>query len=67
MQETQSRLRSKAAWAALLGLLGLVFSHYGLYDVLGITEGLWQTVTNALLGVLVAFGVLNNPTDPQHF
>ncbi len=67
MQETQSRWRSKPAWAALLGLAGLVFTHYGLYDVLGITSDTWQTVTNALLSVLVAFGVLNNPTDPQNF
>lgn len=67
MQETQSRWRSKPAWAALLGLLGLVFSHYGLYDALGMTSDTWQAITNGLLGVLVAFGVLNNPTNPQEF
>ena len=67
MQETQSRLRSKAAWAALLGLLGLVFSHYGLYELLGLNNETWQTLVESLLAALVAFGVLNNPTDPAHF
>lgn len=67
MQDMQSRWRSRAAWASLLGLLGLIFSHYGLYESLGITGDTWQTITNALLGALVAFGVLNNPTDSEHF
>lgn len=67
MQETQSRWRSKAAWASLLGLVGLIFSNYGLYNLLGITSDTWQALVNALLAALVAFGVLNNPTDPNHF
>jgi uncharacterized membrane protein len=67
MQETQSRWRSKAAWASLLGLVGLIFSHYGLYNLLGITNDTWQTLVESLLAALVAFGVLNNPTDPNHF
>ncbi len=67
MQETQSRWRSKAAWASLLGLVGLIFSNYGLYNLLGITSDTWQALVNALLAALVAFGVLNNPTDPKHF
>ncbi len=67
MQDTQSRWRSKAAWASLLGLVGLLFSNYGLYNILGITSDTWQALVNALLAALVAFGVLNNPTDPNNF
>jgi uncharacterized membrane protein len=67
MQETQSRWRSKAAWASILGLIGLIFSNYGLYNLLGITNETWQALVQALLAALVAFGVLNNPTDPNHF
>ncbi len=67
MKDTQKRWRSKPAWAALFGLVGLLFSIYGLYDILGITSETWQALVNALLAALVAFGVLNNPTDPDHF
>ena len=56
MQDTQNRWRSKAAWASLLGLVGLLFSNYGLYNILGITGETWQALVNALLTALVAFG-----------
>ena len=67
MQTKQSRWSSRAAWAALLGLLGVILGNYGLYDSLGITNQTWQILVDGLLGVLVAIGVLNNPTDPNNF
>lgn len=63
----QNRMTSKAAWAALLGLVGLIMTSFGLYEKLGITEEAWQAICTSGLGVLVAFGVLNNPTDPSSF
>jgi len=67
MEPRQNRWTSRAAWAALLGLVGMILGRFGLYDNLGITDETWQAIVDGLLGVLVAFGVLNNPTDPENF
>ena len=45
----QSRFRSKAAWASLLSLVGLCLANFGIYERLGITSEVWQTLTTALL------------------
>jgi uncharacterized membrane protein len=42
-------------------------ANLGLYDALGITQEPLQHLVDALLTVLAAFGVLNNPTDAEHF
>jgi uncharacterized membrane protein len=64
---TQSRWTSKAAWASLLGFVGLILCNFGLYDKLGITADTWQTLVNALLSVLVAFGIFNDPTSKDTY
>lgn len=64
---TQSRWTSKAAWASLLGFIGLLFGNLGLYEKIGITAETWQTLVNALLSALVAFGIFNDPTSKDTY
>ncbi len=64
---TQSRWKSKVMWASIAAILLTLFGKLGLYQAIGITQEPLQNVIDALLALLVAFGVLNNPTDPEHF
>lgn len=64
---TQSRYRSKAAWASLFALVGLLLGTFGVYDMIGISGTQYQTIVDMLLSCLVAFGILNNPTSKDTF
>lgn len=64
---TQSRWKSKVTWAGIAATLLILLGQVGLYDVMGITQEWAQTVVDMVLSLLVAFGVLNNPTDAEHF
>jgi uncharacterized membrane protein len=63
----QNRWKSKVVWAAIAATVLTLFGNLGLYDALGITQEPLQHLVDALLTVLAAFGVLNNPTDAEHF
>jgi uncharacterized membrane protein len=64
---TQNRWKSKIVWAAILATLLTLLGNLGLYDAIGITQDVLQHVIDAVLAALVAFGVLNNPTNPEGF
>lgn len=63
----QNRWKSKVTWAGIAATLILLLGQVGLYDTLGITPEWAQTVVDLVLSLLVAFGVLNNPTDSENF
>ena len=63
----QNRWKSKVTWAGIAATLILLLGQLGLYDTLGITADWAQTVVDLVLSLLVAFGVLNNPTDSENF
>ena len=63
----QSRWKSKVTWAGIAATLLILFGQVGLYDAVGITQEWAQTVVDLVLSLLVAFGVLNNPTNPEGF
>lgn len=63
----QNRWKSKVTWAGLTATLLILFGQLGLYDTLGITQEWLHTVVDLVLSLLVAFGVLNNPTDKENF
>ena len=59
----QNRLNSKVLWAALAAQIVQILVLTGAIDTgLG---GVVNGVVAALLEALVAFGVLNNPTNPN--
>lgn len=65
--EKQNRFKSWALWVSVAGALWVVASTFGLPELIGITEDTWTTMLNALGSVLIAFGIVNNPTDSGHF
>lgn len=58
---TQSRWKSWALWTSMTALIAFCLKEFGGIDVGNKLDGL----LNVLLPVLVAFGVINNPTSPD--
>lgn len=67
MSEKQNRFKSWAVWVSVAGALWVIASALGLPDKWGITHETAKTVFNAIGTILIAFGILNNPTDRDNF
>ena len=63
----QNRFKSWALWLSVAGAVWVILSAFGLPERWGITNDMWNTVLNAVGSILIAFGVLNNPTDKTNF
>ena len=63
MKEFLGRFRSWALWLAVSALDVFCVKEFGGVDISDTVDGL----LNVLLPVLVAFGIVNNPTDKSHF
>jgi len=61
----QSRFRSWALWAGLLGSLWLIASALGLPQKIGLTDENFNTIVSALGAILTLLGVVNDPTNPR--
>lgn len=61
IKSLQSRMHSWPLWTALAALIVFCVKEFAGIDIHETVDGL----LNVLLPVLVAFGVVNNPTDPQ--
>lgn len=59
----QERYKSWALWLSLAALVVYVVKEFGGVDISDTVNGLMDV----LLPVLVAFGIVNNPTDKAHF
>lgn len=57
------RFKSWALWTAIAALIVFCVKEFAGVDISGTVDGL----LNVLLPVLVAFGIVNNPTDRSHF
>lgn len=62
MQQFLQRFRSWALWLAVAALVVFCVKEFGGVDISATVDGL----LNVLLPVLVAFGIVNNPTDKSH-
>lgn len=58
-----SRFKSWALWLSVAALLVFCVKEFAGIDISETVNGL----LNVLLPVLVAFGIVNNPTDSQNF
>lgn len=58
----QNRLKSRVLWVAAAALVAFVTKEW-----LGWEIPKFDEFVELLLTVLVGFGVVNNPTDKQHF
>ena len=63
MKEFLNRFKSWAVWLSLGALVVFCVKEFGGVDISATVDGL----LNVLLPVLVAFGIVNNPTDKIHF
>lgn len=59
----QNRFKSKVVWAAIAAQVLVLLVTLGVIDT-GMSATITGVVT-AVLELLVTFGVLNNPTDPD--
>jgi len=63
----QNRFKSKVAWLAVASVIGFVLGNYGLYEAIGLTDQTYQTLVDLVFAALAAFGVFNNPQNPNGF
>lgn len=63
MKNFLNRFKSWAVWLSIGALVVFCVKEFIGVDISGTVDGL----LNVLLPVLVAFGIVNNPTDNQHF
>lgn len=62
---TQSRWRSKVLWVAVVAQVYLIASSIGLWESIGVDQTVVKTVVDAILQLLVIFGVINSPTSAE--
>lgn len=60
---TQNRFRSWALWVSVAGALWTILSAFGVTEAIGISETTYTQVLNAVGAILIAFGIVNNPTN----
>lgn len=63
MKNFLSRFKSWAVWLSIGALVVFFAKEFGGIDISDTVDGL----LNVLLPLLVAFGIVNNPTDKTHF
>ncbi len=63
----KERLKSWAVWLSVFGALGVILNAFGIFEKIGIDSATFDVVVNAVGSVLIAFGILNNPTDKTGF
>jgi phi LC3 family holin len=64
--EAQNRFKSWALWVSVIGAIWTVLQAFGLPEQWGITSETFNAVTTAIGTILIAFGIVNNPTDKKN-
>ena len=62
----QNRFRSWALWVSVVGAVWVILTAFGLPQCWGITDSTFTRVLDAVGTILIAFGIVNNPTDKSH-
>lgn len=65
--EIKSRLRSPVVWVSFVAVLVLFMNAYNLWRFIGMDVNQFKEIIDALMTALIAFGVLNNPTEKEKF
>ena len=63
MKEIVNRFKSWAVWVSIGALVIFCAKEFAGIDISNTVNGL----LDVLLPILVAFGIVNNPTDKNHF
>lgn len=61
----QNRFKSWALWLSVAGALWTILQTFGLTEQIGITETMFTQILDAVGVILIAFGIVNNPTNPS--
>jgi len=61
----QPRWKSWAMWLSVIGAVWTILSAFGLPEKWGIQEGVFRTVVDAVGVILIAFGIINDPSNPD--
>ena len=64
--EKQNRFKSWPMWVSVVGAVWTILAAFGITDKIGITSDTLQVVLNSIGTILIAFGIVNNPTDKSH-
>ncbi len=63
MKSFLTRFKSWAVWVSIGAMVVFCVKEFAGVDISGTVDGF----LNVLLPLLVAFGIINNPTDNKHF
>ena len=63
----RERLRSWAVWLSVFGAVGVILNAFGVFERIGIDSMTFDMIVNAVGSILIAFGILNNPTSKESF
>lgn len=63
----KERLKSRAVWVSVLGALGVILNATGVFELIGLDSMQFDIIVNAAGTILIAFGILNNPTNKTGF
>jgi len=61
----QNRFKSKYLWLAIFALVSFILKNWGLFEVVGLNADSFNELTDLVLALLVALGIVNNPTDKE--
>lgn len=64
---TQPRYKSWALWVSVLGAIGVILNSFGVFEMIGIDSNEFDIIVNAVGSILIAFGIVNNPTNKTSF
>lgn len=63
----KERLKSWAVWTSVLGAVAVILNAFGVFEKIGIDSAGFDAIVNSVGSILIAFGILNNPTDKSSF
>lgn len=63
----RERLKSWAVWVSVLGAVGVILNSLGVFEKIGIDNAAFDVIVNSVGTILIAFGILNNPTSKDCF
>lgn len=59
----QPRYKSWALWLSVLGAVGVILNSTGVFEKIGLDSTSFDVIVNAIGSILIAFGIVNNPTS----
>lgn len=63
----QERYKSWALWLSVAGAVWTILSAFGIPEKIGVDKGMAKTVLDSIGSILIAFGILNDPTNKEGF